>query len=77
MHDIVRKFSAGKKINVETISDTKLQLESEKSIFKLNCIDSKEFPLSEDDLGGEDIIINSQSFLKLLNKCLFYCIHLH
>ena len=40
MHDIVRKFAAGKKINVETISDTKLQLESEKSIFKLNCIDS-------------------------------------
>ena len=71
MHDIVRKFAAGKKINVETISDTKLQLESEKSIFKLNCIDSKEFPLSEDDIGGEDISINSQSFLKLLNKCKF------
>jgi len=71
MHDIVRKFSAGKKINVETISDTKLQLESEKSIFKLNCIDPKEFPLSEDDVGGEDISINSQSFLKLLNKCKF------
>ena len=31
----------------------KLQLESEKSIFKLNCIDAKEFPLSEDDQGGE------------------------
>ena len=41
MHDIVRKFAAGKKINVETISDTKLQLESEKSIFKLNCIDRR------------------------------------
>ena len=71
MHDIVRKFSAGKKINVEAISDSKLQLESEKSIFKLNCIDSKEFPLSEDDQGGETITINSQSFLKLLNKCKF------
>ncbi len=71
MHDIVRKFSAGKKINVETISESKLQLESEKSIFKLNCIDSKEFPLSDDDLNGEEIILNSQSFLKLLNKCKF------
>ena len=71
MYDIVRKFAAGKKINVETISDTKLQLESEKSIFKLNCIDSKEFPLSEDESGGVDITINSQSFLKLLNKCKF------
>ena len=49
----------------------KLQLESEKSIFKLNCIDSKEFPLSEDDQGGEILLLNSQSFLKLLNKCKF------
>ena len=62
MHDIVRKFSSGKKINIETISENKLQLESEKSIFKLNCIDSKEFPLSEEDLGGEDITITPQSF---------------
>ena len=71
MHDIVRKFSAGKKINVEKISDSKLQLESEKSLFKLNCIDAKEFPLSEDDQSGETTTLNSQSFLKLLNKCKF------
>ena len=71
MHDIVRKFSVGKKINIETISENKLQLESEKSIFKLNCIDSKEFPLSEDELTGDDTTLNSQSFLKLLNKCKF------
>ena len=71
MHDIVRKFSVGKKINIETISENKLQLESEKSIFKLNCIDSKEFPLSEDELTGDYTTLNSQSFLKLLNKCKF------
>ena len=71
MYDIVRKFSVGKKINVETISESKLQLESEKSVFKLNCIDAKEFPLSEDDLSGEALTINSQKFLKLLNKCKF------
>ena len=71
MYDIVRKFSVGKKINVETITESKLQLESEKSIFKLNSIEAKEFPLSEDDLTGEDITLNSQSFLKLLNKCKF------
>ena len=71
MHDIVRKFSVGKKINVEKISDSKIQLESEKSIFKLNCIDAKEFPLSEDDANIESITINSQKFLKLLNKCKF------
>ena len=71
MHDIVRKFASGKKINLETISESKIQLESEKSIFKLNCIDSKEFPLSDDDLLGDDILVNSQNFLKLLNKCKF------
>tara|TARA_Y100000768_G_scaffold310739_1_gene245230 strand:+ start:611 stop:1723 length:1113 start_codon:yes stop_codon:yes gene_type:complete len=71
MHDIVRKFASGKKINIETISESKIQLESEKSIFKLNCIDSKEFPLSDDDLSGDDILLNSQNFLKLLNKCKF------
>ena len=71
MHDIVRKFSVGKKINVESISESKLQLESEKSVFKLNCIDAKEFPLSDDDFSGETVTINSQKFLKLLNKCKF------
>ena len=71
MHDIVRKFSVGKKINVETISESKIQLESEKSVFKLNCIDTKEFPLSEDELSGEALTLNSQKFLKLLNKCKF------
>ena len=71
MHDIVRKFASGKKINLETISESKIQLESEKSIFKLNCINSKEFPLSDDDLLGDDILVNSQNFLKLLNKCKF------
>ena len=71
MHDIVRKFASGKKINVETITESKIQLESEKSIFKLNCIDAKEFPLSDDGLSGDDILVNSQNFLKLLNKCKF------
>ena len=32
MHDIVRKFSAGKKINLSLSDTNKLQLESEKSI---------------------------------------------
>ena len=71
MHDIVRKFSSGKKINIESISDSKIQLETEKSIFKLNCIDAKEFPLSEDNIEVEEVLLNSQNFLKLLNKCKF------
>ena len=47
MYDIVRKFSSGKKINVQSLSENKMQLESEKSKFKLNCIDPQEFPLIE------------------------------
>ena len=71
INDIVRKLSSGKKISVEKISDSKIQLETEKSIFKLNCIDAKEFPLSEEEVDGEEILLNSQNFLKLLNKCKF------
>ena len=36
MHDIVRKFSSGKKINLTLTDSSKLHLESEKSIFNLN-----------------------------------------
>ena len=38
MYDIVRKFSSGKKINLSLTDASKLQLESEKSVFNLNCI---------------------------------------
>ena len=71
MYDIVRKFSSGKKISVESLSESKIQLETEKSIFKLNCIDAKEFPLSDDSVQSDDVLVNSQNFLKLLNKCKF------
>ena len=40
MYDIIRKFSSGKKINLTLIENNKLHLESEKSIFNLNCIRS-------------------------------------
>ena len=38
MCDIIRKFSSGKKINLSLSDASKLQLESEKAIFNLNCI---------------------------------------
>ena len=59
-------FISGKKINVESISESKMQLESEKSKFKLNCIDPQEFPLMEEGFEAEEISLDSQSFLKLL-----------
>ena len=71
MFDIVRKFSSDKKINLTMNNDSKLQLESDKSIFNLNCINSSEFPLTDENFNQNEFIINSKYFLKLLNKCKF------
>ena len=71
MFDIVRKFSPDKKINLSINNDSKLQLESEKSKFNLNCISSTEFPLTDENFNQNDFTINSKNFLKLLNKCKF------
>ena len=71
MYDIVRKFTSGKKINLSLSNSSKLQLESEKSIFNLNCISSSEFPLTDENFNDNEFSINSKSLLKLLNKCKF------
>ncbi len=71
LYDIVRKFSSGNKINFALNDDNKLQLESEKSVFHLNCIDTKEFPLTDENFNQNEFVINSKDFLKLLNKCKF------
>ena len=71
MFDIVRKFSSDKKINLLMNSDSKLQLESDKSIFNLNCISPSEFPLTNEDFNQNEFSVNSKQFLKLLNKCKF------
>jgi len=71
MYDIVRKFSSGKKINFSNPSENKLQLESEQSLFNLNCINASEFPLTDENFNENEFIIKSKEFLKLLNKCKF------
>jgi len=71
MYDIVRKFSSGKKINLTLIDNSKLHLESEKSIFNLNCISPSEFPLTDENFNENQFLIKSKSLLKLLNKCKF------
>ncbi len=70
MYDIVRKFSSGKKINL-TLNENKLHLESEKSIFNLNCLSPSEFPLTDEDFNQNQFSIKSKQLLKLLNKCKF------
>jgi DNA polymerase III subunit beta len=71
MYDIVRKFTSGKKINLSLSESSKLQLESEKSIFNLNCISPSEFPLTDENFSENEFTINSKKLLKLLNKCKF------
>ena len=71
MYDIVRKFSSGKKINFSNPSENKLLLESEKSLFNLNCINASEFPLTDENFNKNEFAIESKKLLKLLNKCKF------
>ena len=71
MYDIIRKFSSGKKINLSLTDISKLQVESEKSIFNLNCISATEFPLTDENFNQNEFTIKSKQLLKLLNKCKF------
>ena len=71
MYDIVRKFSSGKKINFSSVGESKLHLESEKSVFNLNCINASEFPLTDENFNQNEFRIESKKLLKLLNKCKF------
>ena len=71
MYDIIRKFTSGKKINLTLNEDKKLHLESEKSIFNLNCISASEFPLTNENFNQNEFSIKSKMLLKLLNKCKF------
>ena len=71
MYDIIRKFNSGKKINLSLTDISKLQVESEKSIFNLNCISATEFPLTDENFNQNEFVIKSKQLLKLLNKCKF------
>ena len=71
IYDIIRKFSSGKKINLSLSNDNKLKLGSEKSVFNLNCINSSEFPITDENFNENEFTLKSKQLLKLLNKCKF------
>ena len=71
LFDIIRKFNSGKKINFNQTSENKIQLESEKSIFNLNCLSAAEFPVTEESFNTSEFSVKSKELLKLLNKCKF------
>ena len=71
MFDIVRKIPSGSQINFENSGESKLQLESNKSLFNLNSINASEFPITDENFNENEFNINSKDLLKLLNKCKF------
>jgi len=71
MFDIVRKIPSGSQINFEFSGESKLQLESNKSLFNLNSINASEFPITDENFNENEFSINSKDLLKLLNKCKF------
>ena len=71
MYDIIRKISSDKKINFSFVGESKLNLESENSVFNLNCISASEFPLTDENFNKNEFSINSKNLLKILNKCKF------
>ena len=66
MYDIIRKFSSGKKINLTLTDSSKLHLESEKSVFNLNCIDASEFPLTDENFNQNEFSIKSKQLILIL-----------
>ena len=71
LYDIVRKIQSGKKINFSHGENNKIHLESEQSVFNLNCMNAEEFPLTDENFNQNEFTINSKSLLKVLNKCRF------
>ena len=68
LYDIIRKLSSGKKVNFSFSGENKLQLESEKSVFHLNCITSSEFPITDENFNENQFSIKTKSLLKLLQN---------
>ena len=71
LYDIVRKFTPENKINFELINENKIQLDSDKSKFKLNCLNASDFPLVDENFSDNQFSINSKLLLKLINRCKF------
>ena len=65
MYDIVRKFNNEKKINFNLVNENKINLESDKSSFNLNCLKASEFPITESNFNENEFIFNSKQLLKL------------
>ena len=68
LYDILRKISSNSDLNFDLKSENKLSLKSENSDFNLLCLPTDNFPTFSDEFDGKEINLNSERFLKLLNK---------
>ena len=68
LYDILRKISSNSDLSFDLKSANKLSLKSENSDFNLLCLPTDNFPTFADEFEGKEISLNSNRFLKLLNK---------
>ncbi len=68
LYDILRKISSNSELSFELKSENKLSLKSDNADFNLLCLPTDNFPTFADEFEGQEININSNRFLKLLNK---------
>lgn len=72
LFDIVKKVNEGAEISIEhKVEDNIVLISSGKSKFKLPCLSSEEFPYFEDVEMENEIMINTQGFIKIIDKTRF------
>ena len=68
LYDILRKISSNAELNFDLKTENKLSLKSENADFNLLCLPTDNFPTFADEFEGQEIPLNTNRFLKLLNK---------
>ena len=68
LFDILRKISSNSDLSFDLKTENKLSLKSENADFNLLCLPTDNFPTFSDDFNSQEILLESDKFLKLLNK---------
>ncbi len=68
LYDIIRKISSNSDLKFDLKTENKLSLQSDTSNFNLLCLPTDNFPTFEDNFEGNEILLESRKFLKLLSK---------
>ena len=71
LYDIVRKIDDNSEIEIISNNGKLLTIRSEGSRFSLACLPKEDYPLIEKSNNGTDIILNSKTLYKLIDKTKF------